>query len=67
LQEAFIQGWGGLPVVGTREQVVDALATLSKAGVDGVLLAFPRYQQGMREFRDTAYPLLRQAGLRDFI
>jgi alkanesulfonate monooxygenase SsuD/methylene tetrahydromethanopterin reductase-like flavin-dependent oxidoreductase (luciferase family) len=67
LQEAFIQGWGGLPVVGTREQVVDALATLSKAGVDGVLLAFPRYEQGMREFRDTAYPLLRQAGLRDFI
>ena len=28
LQEAFIQGWGGLPVVGTREQVVDTLATL---------------------------------------
>ena len=28
LQEAFIQGWGGLPVVGTREQVVDALTTL---------------------------------------
>ena len=26
LQEAFIQGWGGLPVVGTKEQVVDALA-----------------------------------------
>ena len=25
LQEAFIQGWGGLPVVGTKEQVVDAL------------------------------------------
>ena len=67
LQEAFIQGWGGLPVVGTREQVVDALATLSKAGLDGLLVAFPRYEEGMRDFRDKTYPLLKQAGLRDFL
>ena len=67
LQEAFIQGWGGLPVVGTKEQVVDALTTLSRAGLDGLLLAFPRYEQGMREFRDVTYPLIKQAGLRDFV
>ncbi len=67
LQEAFIQGWGGLPVVGTREQVVDALATLSKAGLDGLLVAFPRYEEGMRDFRDKTYALLKQAGLRDFL
>jgi FMNH2-dependent dimethyl sulfone monooxygenase len=67
LQEAFIQGWGGLPIVGTREQVVDALATLSSAGLDGLLVAFPRYEEGMRDFRDKTYPLLKQAGLRDFL
>ena len=67
LQEAFIQGWGGLPIVGTKEQVVDKLDTLSKAGLDGLLVAFPRYEQGMREFRDVTYPLLKQAGLRDFV
>ncbi|MEI8151309.1 MAG: LLM class flavin-dependent oxidoreductase [Hyphomicrobiales bacterium] len=67
LQEAFIQGWGGLPVVGTREQVVDTLATLSKAGLDGLLVAFPRYEEGLRDFRDKTYPLLKQAGLRDFL
>ena len=67
LQEAFIQGWGGLPVVGTREQVVDTLSTLSKAGIDGLLVAFPRYEEGMRDFRDKTYPLLKQAGLRDFV
>ena len=67
LQEAFIQGWGGLPVVGTREQVVDTMATLSKAGLDGLLVAFPRYEEGMRDFRDKTYPLLKQAGLRDFV
>jgi alkanesulfonate monooxygenase SsuD/methylene tetrahydromethanopterin reductase-like flavin-dependent oxidoreductase (luciferase family) len=67
LQEAFIQGWGGLPVVGTREQVVDTLTNLSRAGLDGVLVAFPRYEEGLRDFRDKTYPLLKQAGLRDFV
>jgi alkanesulfonate monooxygenase SsuD/methylene tetrahydromethanopterin reductase-like flavin-dependent oxidoreductase (luciferase family) len=67
LQEAFIQGWGGLPLVGTREQIVDGLIALSRAGLDGVLLAWPRFEQGMREFRDVTYPLVRQAGLRDFV
>jgi FMNH2-dependent dimethyl sulfone monooxygenase len=65
LQEAFLQGWGGLPVVGTKEQVVDALLALSRSGLDGVLLAWPRFEQGMREFRDVTYPLVKQAGLRD--
>jgi alkanesulfonate monooxygenase SsuD/methylene tetrahydromethanopterin reductase-like flavin-dependent oxidoreductase (luciferase family) len=66
-QEAFLAGWGGFPLIGTKEQIVDGLTALSRAGLDGVLLAFPRYEQGMREFRDTTYPLLRQAGLRDFV
>ena len=39
--------------------------TLSKAGLDGVLVAFPRYEDGMRDFRDVTYPLLKQAGLRE--
>jgi hypothetical protein len=38
---------------------------LSKIGLDGVLLSWPRYIDGMREFRDVTYPLLKQAGLRD--
>ncbi|MEW6450942.1 MAG: LLM class flavin-dependent oxidoreductase [Pseudomonadota bacterium] len=67
LQEAFIQGWGGLPIVGTKEQVVDSLRMLSQAGLDGVLVAFPRYEEGMMQFRDVTYPLVKQAGLRDFV
>jgi dimethylsulfone monooxygenase len=65
-QEAFIAGWGGFPLVGTKEQIVDGLRNLSRAGLDGVLLAWPRFEQGMRQFRDATYPLLVQAGLRDF-
>jgi alkanesulfonate monooxygenase SsuD/methylene tetrahydromethanopterin reductase-like flavin-dependent oxidoreductase (luciferase family) len=67
MQEAFIQGWGSVPIIGTREQVVDGLTALSRAGLDGVLVVFPRYESGLREFRDVTYPLLRQAGLRDFL
>jgi hypothetical protein len=38
---------------------------LSKIGLDGVLLSWPRYIEGMREFRGVTYPLLQQSGLRD--
>jgi alkanesulfonate monooxygenase SsuD/methylene tetrahydromethanopterin reductase-like flavin-dependent oxidoreductase (luciferase family) len=61
----FIAGWGGFPVVGTREQVVDTLKKLNDCGFNGVLLTFARFEDGMVEFRDKTYPLLVQAGLRD--
>jgi alkanesulfonate monooxygenase SsuD/methylene tetrahydromethanopterin reductase-like flavin-dependent oxidoreductase (luciferase family) len=67
MAEMFVAGWGGFPLIGTREQIVDGLAQLSRVGLDGVLLSWPRFEQGMREFRDTTYPLLQQAGLRDFV
>jgi dimethylsulfone monooxygenase len=67
MAEMFVQGWGGFPLIGTREQIVDGLKRLSDVGYDGLLLSFPRYEQGMREFRDVTYPLVRQAGLRDMV
>jgi hypothetical protein len=39
---------------------------MSQMGLDGVLLCWPRFEQGMREFRDVTYPQLKQAGLREF-
>jgi alkanesulfonate monooxygenase SsuD/methylene tetrahydromethanopterin reductase-like flavin-dependent oxidoreductase (luciferase family) len=64
LKEHFIAGWGGFPVVGNKEQVVDKLALLSKAGFDGVVLSWARYVDEMREFQTETLPLLVQAGLR---
>jgi FMNH2-dependent dimethyl sulfone monooxygenase len=64
LKELFIAGWGGYPLIGTREQVVDGLKMLSAMGLDGVLLSWPRFEDGMREFKTVTYPLLVQAGLR---
>jgi FMNH2-dependent dimethyl sulfone monooxygenase len=60
----FIAGWGGYPIVGSREQVVDSLAALSRTGLDGVLLSFPRYIEDMDRFQQSTYPLLVEAGLR---
>ena len=64
LKQYFIAGWGSYPLIGTKEQVVDGLRMLCAMGLDGVLLSWPRYEQGMREFKDVTYPLLVQAGLR---
>src|SRR5262245_41091004 len=67
MQELFIAGWGGFTVIGTKEKIVDTLLALSRTGLDGVLLCWPRFEQGMREFRDVTYPLVQQAGLRDML
>ena len=65
MAEVFVAAWGGNTLVGTKEQIVDGLARIASWGLDGLLLAFPRYEEGMREFRDVTYPLVKQAGLRD--
>jgi alkanesulfonate monooxygenase SsuD/methylene tetrahydromethanopterin reductase-like flavin-dependent oxidoreductase (luciferase family) len=65
MAEMMVSGWGGFPLIGTKEQIVDGLSTLSKIGLDGVLLSWPRYIEGMREFRAVTYPLVQQAGLRE--
>ena len=67
MAEMMISGWGGFLLMGNAEQIVEGLKRLAAIGLDGVLLSWPRYEQGMREFRDTTYPLLKQSGLRDFV
>lgn len=64
LKAHFIAGWAGYPIVGTKEQVVDGLATLSRAGFDGVILSWAKFVEQMREFQEVTYPLVVQAGLR---
>jgi dimethylsulfone monooxygenase len=67
MAELFVAGWGGHPLIGSKEQIVDGLIGLSRMGLDGVLLSWPRYEEGMREFRDVTLPLVKQAGLRDAV
>ena len=67
MAEMFVSGWGGHLLIGTKEQIVDGLLALSRMGLDGVLLSWPRFEEGMREFRDVTLPLVKQAGLRDLV
>jgi alkanesulfonate monooxygenase SsuD/methylene tetrahydromethanopterin reductase-like flavin-dependent oxidoreductase (luciferase family) len=64
MKEHFIGGWGGIPIVGTAEQIVDGLSGLVDVGFDGILLSWARYVQDMRRFEDEVHPLLVEAGLR---
>ena len=64
MKEHFVAGWSGYPLIGTKDPIVDGLEKLSGTGLDGVLLSWPRFIDGMTEFRDVTYPLVKQAGLR---
>jgi dimethylsulfone monooxygenase len=64
MKRHFIAGWGGYPLVGTNEQIVEGLGRLSEMGLDGAVLSWPRYMEGMRQFKQEIMPLARQAGLR---
>jgi alkanesulfonate monooxygenase SsuD/methylene tetrahydromethanopterin reductase-like flavin-dependent oxidoreductase (luciferase family) len=64
LKADFIAGWGGYPLVGTKDQIVDGLMMLNKAGLDGVLLTWPKYVEGMKQFQEETMKLVIQTGLR---
>jgi dimethylsulfone monooxygenase len=64
MKRHFIAGWGGYPAVGTADQIVDTLSSLVDAGLDGVLLSWAQYVDGMARFQAEVHPLLVQAGLR---
>jgi alkanesulfonate monooxygenase SsuD/methylene tetrahydromethanopterin reductase-like flavin-dependent oxidoreductase (luciferase family) len=60
----LVAGWGGFPLVGTAEQIVEKLALISEAGVDGVALGWVNYEEGMQQFVGEIQPLMEKAGLR---
>lgn len=64
IQERFITGYGGYPIIGTPEQVVEQFIQLSKAGVDGMLIGFLDYYEELKFFGERILPLMKQAGLR---
>jgi len=60
----FIAGWGGYPLVGTPEQIVDKLAGLARAGMNGVVLSWVNYEAELQQWIAEVLPLMEQAGLR---
>jgi FMNH2-dependent dimethyl sulfone monooxygenase len=60
----FIAGWGGYPLVGSPIRVADEIGKLAQAGLDGALISWPRYEEGLKRFIAEVMPLTEQAGLR---
>jgi len=62
--ERFIAGWGGLPLVGTPEQIVEQMLKLSDMGVEGLAISWLDYHEELKYFGEKVMPLMREAGLR---
>jgi alkanesulfonate monooxygenase SsuD/methylene tetrahydromethanopterin reductase-like flavin-dependent oxidoreductase (luciferase family) len=60
----MVAGYGGFPLIGTKEQIVDDLKMLVNAGCDGILLTWPAFIDGMQRFQREVLPLLVEEGLR---
>jgi FMNH2-dependent dimethyl sulfone monooxygenase len=60
----MIAGYGGFRLLGTGDMIVDDLKMLSDAGIDGVLLTWPAFIDGMAQFQREILPLLVNEGLR---
>ncbi len=61
---SWVAGDGGVPLVGTPTQVADGLEWLTDVGIDGCLLGWPLWEDGMSRFADDIHPLLVSRGLR---
>jgi FMNH2-dependent dimethyl sulfone monooxygenase len=59
-----VPGWGGFPLIGTPEAIVDDLVALSRAGISGCLLSWVNYEVEQQQWIDEVLPLMEQAGLR---
>lgn len=64
LKFRFKAGWGGFPLVGTPDRIVDGLQNVAALGIDGVLLNWVDYFDGLRQWQSHVMPRLEQAGLR---
>ncbi len=62
--ERFIAGWGGYPLVGTPEQIVDQMLALGEIGIEGIILSWLDYSEEIDYFGARVLPLMEQAGLR---
>jgi alkanesulfonate monooxygenase SsuD/methylene tetrahydromethanopterin reductase-like flavin-dependent oxidoreductase (luciferase family) len=60
----FKAGFGGYPLVGAPDRIVERIERLSSMGVDGILLSFVDYLTETRQWIDDVLPLMEQAGLR---
>jgi dimethylsulfone monooxygenase len=57
-------GAGGSILVGTADDVASQLEAFSEAGIDGILLSWVDFADGLTRFQEEVLPRLERAGLR---
>jgi FMNH2-dependent dimethyl sulfone monooxygenase len=57
-------GPGGLPLLGNAEDIAREMIALSRLGIDGFLMTWVDYRDGVRRFGREVIPRLEQAGYR---
>ena len=55
---------GGEPVLGSATDIADQLEALSDKGVDGILISWANFDDGMARFTQEVLPMLEKRGLR---
>jgi alkanesulfonate monooxygenase SsuD/methylene tetrahydromethanopterin reductase-like flavin-dependent oxidoreductase (luciferase family) len=63
-RQRFAAGHGGMPLVGTPDEIADTLAKVSEAGFAGICFSFVNYLDEFPYFRDEVLPRLERMGLR---
>ena len=64
MSERFVAGWGGFPLVGTPEQVVQGMKELNKAGMGGMIMGLIDPNEELPMFKEQILPLMVEAGIR---
>lgn len=64
LRTQFAAGGGDVQLVGTPSHIAVKLQELSDAGLDGILLTWVDFVDGMSRFNREVMPLLERRGLR---
>jgi alkanesulfonate monooxygenase SsuD/methylene tetrahydromethanopterin reductase-like flavin-dependent oxidoreductase (luciferase family) len=65
MAENMIAGYGAIPLVGTKEQIVEGMKNFSDSGLDGITLSWVNYEFGLDQFELEILPLLIKANLRN--
>jgi dimethylsulfone monooxygenase len=64
MSERFVGGWGGYPLVGTAEQVVEGMKQLNEAGMGGMIMGLIDPNEELPVFKEQVLPLMVEAGIR---
>jgi len=61
----LIVATGGPPIVGGAVDVADQITALSELGINGILISWFDFDDGLKRFSEDVMPLLEQRGLRE--